>query len=347
MATVSVCMIVKNEEKILKRCLKGYAGVADEIIIVDTGSEDNTKAIAAEFTDKIYDFEWQQDFSAARNFAFSKAQMDYIFSADADEILEGENIKKFLELKAALLPEVEIVQMYYANQLEYGTTYNFDREYRPKLFKRQRGFVWQDRVHESVRLYPVIYDSDIEIIHKPHESHGKRDFLIFEEMAERGEHFSRHLHNMYARELWICGDARDFKGAKAYFEASLGEEGRSRDEITEAYCVLARAYRLEGDYDNFLRCCLRFIGENPTAEICLEMGEYYLSRYNKDGKAADLEEAIPWFYQAAMGDGAVLNIEAANELPLRRLSECERIRGNEELAGEYEKEIIKRKEERK
>lgn len=322
----------------------GYAPIADEIIIVDTGSADGTKEAAAEFTDKIYDFKWEGDFSKARNFAFSKASMDYIFSADADEILNEENRKKFLDLKAALLPEVEVVQMYYANQLEYGTTYNYDREYRPKLYKRIRHFSWQDRVHESVRLNPVIFDSDIEIIHKPCEVHGKRDFKIFEEMAENGEVLSRHLHNMYARELWICGDEKDFKNAVPYFEASLGMGERSRDEITESYCVLSRAYRLMGDDKNFFRCCLRFIGESPVAEICYEIGEYYFAQYGKKSEISDLNEAIPWFYQAAMGSEAVLSLKVSNELSLKRLAECEFLRGNEDLKREYENEIKKRKE---
>lgn len=67
MATVSLCMIVKNEEKVLGRCLDSAKEIADEIIIVDTGSTDRTKEIAAEYTEKIYDFEWNDDFSAARN----------------------------------------------------------------------------------------------------------------------------------------------------------------------------------------------------------------------------------------------------------------------------------------
>ena len=82
--TVSLCMIVKNEEKILARCLDSIGDLADEIIIVDTGSRDRTKEIAARYTDKIYDFQWIRDFAAARNFAFSKAACDYIYSADAD-----------------------------------------------------------------------------------------------------------------------------------------------------------------------------------------------------------------------------------------------------------------------
>ena len=86
--TVSLCMIVKNEEKILARCLDSIGDLADEIIIVDTGSRDRTKEIAARYTDKIYDFQWIRDFAAARNFAFSKAACDYIYSADADEVLD-------------------------------------------------------------------------------------------------------------------------------------------------------------------------------------------------------------------------------------------------------------------
>ena len=88
MISVSMCMIVKNEQSILKRCLDSYAGIYDELIIVDTGSTDNTKEIAAQYTDKVYDFAWCDDFAAARNFAFSKASCDYILSVDADEELE-------------------------------------------------------------------------------------------------------------------------------------------------------------------------------------------------------------------------------------------------------------------
>ena len=141
MITISLCMIVKNEEKVLARCLDSIADLVDEIIIVDTGSSDSTKEIAARYTGLLYDFLWTDDFSAARNYAFSKATKEYIYSADADEVLSEENRERFRILKETLLPEIEIVQMKYGNQLQYGTVYNFDEEYRPKLFKRQREFV--------------------------------------------------------------------------------------------------------------------------------------------------------------------------------------------------------------
>ena len=175
MITISLCMIVKNEERILKRCLDSVRDLVDEIIIVDTGSTDATKSIAAGYTDKIYDFTWNDDFSAARNFAFSKATKEYIYSADADEVLSEENRRRFRLLKETLLPEIEIVQMKYGNQLQNGTVYNFDEEYRPKLFRRLRNFVWEEPIHETVRLEPVVYDSDIVITHMPEQNHAGRD----------------------------------------------------------------------------------------------------------------------------------------------------------------------------
>ncbi len=81
MIEISLCMIVKNEEKVLGRCLDSIADLMDEIIIVDTGSTDRTKEIAKKYTEHIYDFEWIDDFSAARNFSFSKATKDYIYAA--------------------------------------------------------------------------------------------------------------------------------------------------------------------------------------------------------------------------------------------------------------------------
>lgn len=142
MITISLCMIVKNEEKVLKRCLDTVADLVDELIVVDTGSTDATKQIAAAYPQvKLYDFVWIDDFAAARNFAFSKATKEYIYSADADEVLSEENRERFRRMKQTLPPQVEIVQMKYGNQLQHGTVYNYDEEYRPKLFLRNRRFV--------------------------------------------------------------------------------------------------------------------------------------------------------------------------------------------------------------
>ena len=78
MKEISLCMIIKNEEKTIARCLDSVKDLVDEIIIVDTGSTDKSKEIVSKYTDKVYDFEWVEDFAKARNFSFSKATKDYI-----------------------------------------------------------------------------------------------------------------------------------------------------------------------------------------------------------------------------------------------------------------------------
>jgi glycosyltransferase involved in cell wall biosynthesis len=84
---ISLCMIVKNEEKNLGKCLDSILDYIDEIVIVDTGSTDHTKEIARKYTDKIFDFTWCDDFSKARNYSLSKASNDWVLILDADEII--------------------------------------------------------------------------------------------------------------------------------------------------------------------------------------------------------------------------------------------------------------------
>ena len=328
MITVSLCMIVKNEERILARCLDSLAGLMDEIIIVDTGSTDATKEIAARYTEQIYDFAWTGDFSEARNFAFSKARMEYIYSADADEVLDEENRAAFLRLKETLLPEIEIVQMYYANQLSHGTIYNYDKELRPKLFKRKRTFRWQGAIHEQIGITPVIYDSEIQIRHLPEENHKDRDLQAFARLAEAGEPIDKRLHNIYAKELFISGEAQDFLDARAFFKASCQDEKRGEDELMEAACVAARAARLAGDVTDFFKYAIKAVASEGCSEICCELGAFYMERQ-------DYDEAVIWLYNAAYETESVLNIHYGGDLPLRGLAKCYQELGNEEQAAEY------------
>ena len=330
MVTFSLCMIVKNEERVLERCLGSVADLMDEIIIVDTGSDDKTTQIAAEFTDKIYDFVWTGSFSDARNFAFSKAGCDYIYSADADEILDEENRQKLKILKKTILPEIDIVQMKYTNQLEFGTIYNFDEELRPKLFKRVRTFRWEEAIHEMVVLEPVIYDSDIAIIHKPEQSHTSRDISAFERIIKEGNRLSKRLHNMYAKELFVSGSDEDCIRAVSFFEASVLDGARSIDEIKEACCVAARGNRLSGNIPAFFKYALKNVAADGCAEICYEIGSYYM-------EAGDYEEAILWLYNAAFETECILNIHYGGKLPLQALAKCYEKCGNEELAEQYRK----------
>ena len=87
MIPLSVCIIGKNEEKNIEKCLSSLAPYDFEIIYVDTGSTDRTVELAAKYTDKIYHFTWIDDFSAARNFSLAQAAHDYVLVLDCDEFL--------------------------------------------------------------------------------------------------------------------------------------------------------------------------------------------------------------------------------------------------------------------
>lgn len=328
MITISLCMIVKDEERILERCLAPLVEIVDEMIIVDTGSTDRTKEIAHKFTDFVYDFAWTGNFSDARNFSFSKATKDYIYCADADEVIDSENVQKFLLLKKGLLPEIEIVQMYYKNQLSFNTIYNFDTELRPKLYKRLREFRFVNPIHESVLLEPVVYDSDIEIMHCPESLHASRDLQAFVKMHESKQFISKKLHHLYAKELFISGEPEDFEAAIPFFASSVADPSRDSDEILEASIILSHAYRIGNDIKSFFKYALKNVASEGCSEICYELGCYYQ-------RQDDYDEAVIWFYNAAFETQPVLNIHYNGDFPLTRLAECYDALGNTEQADFY------------
>ena len=102
MINISLCMIVKNGSEVICRCMDSVKGIVDEIIIADTGSTDNTKAIVSQHIGKISNFEWIDGFVATRNSAFSHASMGCILRHDADDVLLEPERQKLFQLKQNL-----------------------------------------------------------------------------------------------------------------------------------------------------------------------------------------------------------------------------------------------------
>lgn len=113
MVTISLCMIVKNEERVLDRCLESVQEIADEIIIVDTGSEDRTKEIAEKYHARVFEQEWQDDFSRARNYSFSHAEMDYCMWLDADDIITKSEALKLKRWKEETDESSDVIMLRY------------------------------------------------------------------------------------------------------------------------------------------------------------------------------------------------------------------------------------------
>ena len=95
---LSACLIVKNEEQRLPQCLESLRSLADEIIIVDTGSSDRTISIAKKYQARVFHFDWCDDFSRARNYAIAQAKGKWILVIDADEVLEQSAIATLQEV---------------------------------------------------------------------------------------------------------------------------------------------------------------------------------------------------------------------------------------------------------
>jgi len=118
MQTVSLCMIVHNEENNIRRCLKSVCGFVDEIIAVDTGSTDRTKAICEEYGARVFDCKWAEDFSEARNYSVSKSSCDWILLLDADEelkIRDPAGFRQYLENTAYDMLPIRMTH-FYGNQ---------------------------------------------------------------------------------------------------------------------------------------------------------------------------------------------------------------------------------------
>lgn len=151
MSTLSVCLITKNEEKNILRCLNSIEKIADEIIIVDTGSTDNTINIAESFQKaKIYNYEWDNDFASARNCSLSHVTKKWIFFIDADEELVGDDIpllKKLIKKEKKEAISFRLINI--LDGVECSNTYTV------RFFKKRKEYKFEGKLHEQIT--PSIY----------------------------------------------------------------------------------------------------------------------------------------------------------------------------------------------
>lgn len=331
MQTISLCMIVKNEEETLARCLHSVHGIADEIVIADTGSTDGTKSVASRFTDRVYDFQWADDFSAARNFVFGLATMDYILWLDADDILLPKDRVAFLALKETLPSSVDAVMMRY--------NVRFDREgnpvfsyFRERLIRRDRHFRWLEPVHEYIPVGGRVRNEEIAVTHtKLHRSSGGRNIGIYERLLAAGRPLSPRGLYYYARELMDHGRTAE---AASYFQSFLtGGLGWVEDNIS-ACLALADCYRALGQPERQVLTLLRsFQYDTPRAEACCQLGYLYEKRN-------DYRRAAFWFGLAASlqkpdGSWGFFQPDCWDYLPNLELSVCYDRLGDLEKAEQY------------
>lgn len=288
MVSISLCMIVKDEEVVLARCLESVCKLVDEIIIVDTGSTDCTKQIAARYTTAIYDFKWQYDFSAARNFAFSKATKEYIMWMDADDVILEKDKILFGILKSRLLPEIDIVKMRYdlTDINSDKIVASLDRE---RIVKRKKNYKWVSPVHEYIDCQGEELKSDVAITHKRAHLPTKRNLDIFERYIAAGNELEPRNWFYYARELFVW---EEIDKAIVYYDKFLSTDEAMESKYLDSCIELAQCYRKKNEEDKILATLLRFFEKTgPRAEICCTLGAYFKER-------GEYEKAISWFKMA-------------------------------------------------
>ncbi|TYS63754.1 glycosyltransferase [Bacillus infantis] len=148
---ISACLIAKNEEIYIERCIGSFASIIDEFILVDTGSTDNTVKVAETLGAKVYFYQWTDDFSAARNFALSKAKGDWIIFLDADEYFRIDDEKKLVKILNNIHDtKVEALSTTLVN---YDEDNLIQQSTLPviRVFRRKQGLCFTGVIHENLR----------------------------------------------------------------------------------------------------------------------------------------------------------------------------------------------------
>lgn len=332
---ISVCMITKNEQKNLARTLEAIKNFGFEIIIVDTGSTDDTVRIAREYTDKVYFYQWINDFSAARNYAISKAGNDWILSLDADEVVESIDIKtleKLTTYSEQILGYITIKNHFEASEIKSIYTDTLDR------FFNRKAFCFEGTIHEQLTLthpYPLPkegaqHDTSIVVEHfgyalSPEELKAKNErnlALLLEELKKDPDnpYVYFQLGQTYngtddekALEYYSKGLEYDLDPALHYVQMMV---------IAYGYCLVhlnrfEEALELRGVYENF----------KSSADFLTLMGVIYL-------RSGMLLPAMGEFFKATMCE--ISYTEGSNSyVPYYNMGCINELLGDKETARLY------------
>jgi glycosyltransferase involved in cell wall biosynthesis len=280
-------LIVKNEQELLSRCLDSIQGV-DELIIVDTGSSDNTVEIAKKYTDKVYtDFKWCDHYGKARQHAKDKCTGDWIMNIDADEVLAND----FSEVRKA----VEGAEKIGAQFVNCSTTARTgtDTNRFPRIYKNIPEIQWRGAAHNYMTLTKgerKTYESNIVHIYERSPAHDldpDRTLRILTNAIKEDPSLSRERYYL-AREYYYRKKWKDcIKHLDIYLKNSV-----YRAEKADGYLMKARCHWNSHEGNEAREACLQAIGINPNFREALEfMSEMYYepgkSRWLSFSKLAD------------------------------------------------------------
>ena len=361
MTELSLCMIVKNEEERLARCLSGVQGAADEIVIVDTGSTDGTKRVAGQFTSRVYDYAWDDDFSAARNASLDHATKPFIVTNKAQTtrnriygVVNREDTQYILldtpglhKPKSALgdymvnvvkesVADVDAVMTPYHTGIgqDGRPTLIYERE---RIVRRDAGFVFSGVVHEAMRVSGNVLHEDIVIRHERGDKppQGRRNLDIYEKWMARGRRMTARDSYYYAREWMDWGDPGMAERAFAQFLAMPDGwiENRIDAYIQRAECLQRLGRRAEARQSLLASLALGA----PRAEALCALGDLEMEE--------SAWQAAAFWYRAAMlcrppEGGGFVRPELYDYVPAMQLCVCYDRMGQYRLAAQMNERAL-------
>ncbi len=288
--SISLCMIVKNEEEWLQRCLDSVKGLVDEIIIVDTGSTDNTKEIAKKSEANVFDYQWNNNFADARNFSVRKATGSWILWLDADEIIAKKDHSILKKLVAEeQFPIIVLEQRHYTNDSKNPLFKKIDERYEAeargflgyyptlitRLFKNNIGLQFEGAVHETIdksmqKLGLKFLRTDIPIHHYQNmksdaEMKDKKEKYakLLEEKEKNDPADIKTLHDLAITNL----QKQDFKTSFSYFKKIYNLD----QELLEPYLGMGLIWAKRGDYARATKFFLTAMNKKTTRTIELSI----------------------------------------------------------------------------
>jgi glycosyltransferase involved in cell wall biosynthesis len=259
--SISLCMIVKNEEVNLARCLNSVKDVVDEIIIVDTGSTDRTVEIAKSFAAKVFNHPWEGSFSKARNYSLKYATCEWILILDADEELSKDNALRLREITKS--KNCEAVSFVVKNKYKDSTQESYANTIR--LFKNFSGTYYEGIVHNIIMVCGKRLDSSLSIIHHGYnlsEDKMEEKFLrtttLLKKQIKTDEH--NPVPHMYLGIAYLGNNMYDDAIAEGKKTLELVKKKKSdvRDFLV-SYYVLSAAYLKKGNLKESEKSALKSI----------------------------------------------------------------------------------------
>lgn len=266
MLPISVCMIAKNEGKRIERCLSSLMPYGFEIVVADTGSTDNTIDIARKFTDKIFTFDWCDDFSAARNFSISMASFDWIFMIDCDEYIKSMDVEELAYFMEHLSHAAGSVSRENVSGTSSALDYYTDRTER--LFNRSL-YHYTGTIHEQLTpisggkmecflLNTVLYHDGYVMTDREREEKSRRNLSLLLKQSEK-EPDNPYVYYQLGKAFDMAGDygkacqyydkglSFPLDPSLAYVQAMVVSNGF--DLLRMGKCEQALAYRnIYGDF---------------------------------------------------------------------------------------------------